>query len=94
MAVFPIHIIELLTLALVLLGAYRMFQAQSFEEQPSPENKSTPSATTQSPRIDDANKEKEKNNKQMSPSTDENIKSDHKPVCHQSVLNNYIGDFF
>ena len=104
MSVFPIHIIELLTVALVLLAAYRVFHAQSSEA------KSQASVSSQGPE-EELRALAVNHTESMVPPSSENLRhtipeqtkinsreqtknNDNMPVCHQTALHNYIGDFF
>lgn len=93
MAIFPIHIIELFTVALVLLGAYRVVQAQSAETKSQLNlcrNETLPPPSLNKPASD----EPAQNNEAQHMVETHCDQTQKKSVCHQTALNNYIGDFF
>jgi len=107
--VFPIHIIELLTLALVLLAIYRVFKAESFESsqvdskcaQQIPES-GTQRKSAQQPTMEETAPENQGLSEPVSismqhtePSRPKSTRTlDTKQTCNQAALKNYIGDFF
>lgn len=93
MTIFPIHIIELLTVALVLLVAYRIFQAQTAEAKSQFYLSHQEESVHRSSNKPDAVAQAEQNESQQMLES-HGDPSEKKSVCHQTVLNNYIGDFF
>lgn len=109
MIVFPIHIIELLTLSLVLLAIYRVFKAQSFESSQAeskcahqiPESR-TQRKSLQKPAMGETAPESQglsepvsMRMQQTEPSRPKSPRTlDTKQTCNQAALKNYIGDFF
>ena len=95
--VFPIHIIELLTFALVLLGIYRVFRALSFESNV-PDSQHVEYISESKPQLDQ--KQTTETNMpdisahQINKQTSYQCTEHSNDTSNQVALKNYIGDFF